>query len=333
MPTIVITGAAGYIGSHATKLMLERGHRVIAIDDLSHGWRQALEELNRFGDLIFFEGDIRDTAFLKSVFSDYTIEAVMHFAAACDPNESVEDPMKYYDQNVMGTLSLLEAMKHANIEKLIFSSTCAIYGEAGKLPVTEDSPVNPANPYAESKLLAEQAIRQYAHSSGIKAVIFRYFNVCGASDDSTLGDSKKPSNLLVQNCVRGALGLDAFAYTCPKVNTPDGTPIRDYIDVRDIASAHLAALSYLGTAEGVELFNLGTGKGTSVREIVSQVEQVLGALIEKNQSKPRRGEFGAIYADAEKAKRLLGWQAEKSLSDSIRALAAWYTKRPKGFGY
>ncbi len=331
--TILVTGAAGYIGSHAAKMLLEQGNRVIAVDNLSTGKRQALEELNRCGDLIFFEGDLRDSKLLGSIFADYTVDAVMHFAAACNPNESVADPIKYYENNVLGTLVLLEAMKEAKVDKIIFSSTCSIYGDSENLPVTEETAAQPLNPYAHSKLMAEEAIRYYHTAFGISAVVFRYFNVCGASDDASIGDSKKPSILLVQNCVRGALGIEPFAYTCGRVNTPDTTPIRDYIDVRDLADAHLAALEYLGRHKGFELMNLGTGKGSSVREIVTNVERILGIPIEKSQARPRQGETAAIYANPAKAERVLGWKAERSLSDSVRALAAWYQKRPKGFSY
>ncbi len=240
--TILVTGAAGYIGSHAARLLLEEGNRVIVLDNLSKGSRGAIETLKQFGDLIFFEGDIRDSELLKSIFSDYSVDTVMHFAALCDPDESIDSPLEYYEVNVLGTFSLLEAMRQANLHNFIFSSTCALYGESKELPVMETSPVNPPHPYAHSKWLAEEMIRYYAARHNINSVIFRYFNVCGASSDGLLGDANQPVKLLVQNAVRGALGLEPFAYTCPQVNTPDGTPIRDYIDVCDIANAHLKAL-------------------------------------------------------------------------------------------
>jgi UDP-glucose 4-epimerase len=255
----------------------------------------------------------------------------MHFAALNLPDESVDKPIEYYDDNSLGTAKLLEAMRLHGVKHMIYSSTSSVYGEVEKSPVKEDHPLNPISPYGHSKVLGEEIINYYSRVHGMNSVIFRYFNVCGADDDGAIGDSKKPSQLLVQNCVRGALGLEPFQYTCSQVNTPDGTPIRDFIDVRDLADAHLAAMEYLLKGGATETMNLGTGSGYSVKEIVTKVEQILNVKIERGQGKARAGEYSASFADASKAKAVLGWTAKRSLADSVTALVNWYQKHPKGY--
>lgn len=328
---ILITGGAGYIGSHAVKHFLNHHYEVVVLDNLSHGWQEAIDALSALGSVTFVQADLRDKAALTKLFATHQISAVLHFAALCSVDESMKDPGLYFDNNVAGTLCLLEAMKEANVQKLIFSSTCAVYGESQYLPMDEKHPTNPANPYGESKRIVEQMIRWYGELHNLSFVILRYFNVCGAASDGSIGDSKKPSLLLLQNAVRGALGIEKFSYTCQKVATPDGTPIRDYIDVEDLVSAHKAALDYLQAGGQSNIFNLGNGRGWSVKEIVSAVEDYFGVSLAGEERHTRQGEYAEVYANTEKANEVLKWQTEKTLLESIKSLEEWYKKKPNGW--
>lgn len=333
MNKILITGGGGYIGSHAVKLFLDQGFSVVVLDSFVRGYREPLEILSMRGsELHIVEADLMDKDALRDLFREHTISAVLHFAALCIVNESVEEPDRYWTNNVHGTKNLLEAMEEAGVKRLVFSSTCAVYGEAKRLPVDESHPLDPVNPYGESKLAAEGLIRQYQQDHpDFQYVIFRYFNVCGASSEGIIGDSKKPSQLLVQNAVRGAMGIEPFSYTCADVDTPDRTPIRDYIDVEDLAQAHFLGYQYLEHGGVSETFNLGNGRGFSVKEIVSEVERVFGTTIQKTSGVARKGEHAKIYADPRKAQRVLKFYPKKSLSESIKSLRKWYTGHPHGY--
>ena len=328
--TILITGGAGYIGSHAVKLFLEKGHKVIVFDNLSRGWREPMEILKKIGPLEFIKGDLREKKDVEKVFKGRKIAAVLHFAALCSVNESMEQPELYFENNVLGSLNLFEAMRKAGVKNIIFSSTCATYGETKYLPVDEKHPQEPANPYGESKLLTEKMLRWFGALHGFRYVILRYFNVCGAASDGSIGDSKKPSLLLMQNAVRGAMGIEPFFYTCPAVKTPDKTPIRDYIDVEDLAEAHFLAFEHLNRQGKSQILNLGNGRGFSVKEIVSQVEKSFGVKMPKKKAPARKGEYAEIFADSRKAQKILKWKPKKSLSESIESLKKWYENRPLG---
>lgn len=329
---ILITGGAGYIGSHAIKLFLEKGCEVISFDNLSRGFEEPFQILKKYGKLQGVNGDLRNKEDIRKVFKENKIDAVAHFAALCSVNESMEQPELYFENNVIGSLNLFEAMREAGVKNIIFSSTCATYGETEYLPVDENHPQNPANPYGESKLLTERMLRWYGSLHNFKYVIFRYFNVCGADTKGEIGDSKKPSSLLVQNAVRGAMGIEPFSYTCQEVDTPDKSPIRDYIDVEDLANAHYMAYEYLlKTDNKSEIFNLGNGAGWSVKEIVSKVEQEFGAKMVKKEGQTRKGEYAKIYADTSKAFKILKWKPVKSIEDSILSLRKWYEKYPNGY--
>jgi UDP-glucose 4-epimerase len=327
---ILVTGGAGYIGSHAVKLFLEKGYRVVVLDNLFRGFKEPLEILGKLGQLDFVQGDLRNKADLEKVFRAHKIDTVLHFAALCLVNESMENPGLYFENNVLGSLNLFEAMKKYNVKKIIFSSTCATYGETKYLPVDEAHPQNPVNPYGESKLLVEKMLPWYA-AFEMRYVILRYFNICGASGDGIIGDSKKPSQLLMQNAVRGAMGIEPVAFTCAKVSTPDGTPIRDYIDVEDLIEAHFSAYRYLEKGGKSAVFNLGNGKGYSVKEIVSAVEKLFGLKLKRKKASARKGEYAKIYADSRKARKVLNWRPKKSIAQSVESLKKWYTGHPKGY--
>ncbi len=333
MQKILVTGAGGYIGSIATYLFLQKGYEVVAVDNFQTGYRGPLDLLKaKFGEekIRAYEMDLKKDT--KDLFEkEKNIQAVVHYAASCIVDESMSNPKKYFENNILVTLNLLEKMVENKIQNLVFSSTAATYGEAQKIPVDENHPNNPVNVYGESKLMAEKMIQWYGKTKEIRYSILRYFNVCAASDDGLIGDSKKPSSLLVQNSVRGALGIEPFYLTCPEVDTPDKTPIRDYINVVDLNEAHLAALDYLLKGGKSEIINLGTGTGNSVLEIVNKVQEVTGTKFEIKKTTPRKGDPARIVASIEKAKSVLGWKPKRTIEDSVKSLVKWYKVHPKGW--
>ena len=329
---ILITGAGGYIGSVAAYLFLQKGYEVVGVDHFLTGYKDVLTFLQeKFPRTFrFYEMDLKQD--MSPLFEqEKDIKAVVHYAAHCLVDESMRNPGKYFQNNVLGTVQLLNTMVKYGVGVLVFSSTCAVYGDAASVPIDEHHPTSPSNPYGESKKIAEQIIDWYARLHGIRFVIFRYFNVCGASDDGLVGDSKKPSVLLVQNAVRGALGIEPFSLTCAQVDTPDKTPIRDYINVVDLNEAHLKAVEYLLAGGKSEIMNLGTGTGNSVLEIVHKVQKITGARFEVKTSSPRAGEYAVAIASIEKAQRVLGWKPMRSIEDSVRSLVKWYQLRPGGW--
>ncbi len=330
---ILVTGGGGYIGSVATYLLLQKGYEVVVIDNFSTGYKGPLEYFReKFGSKMFrfYKADLKKP--LDKIFGkEKGIDAVLHYAAHCLVNESMENPEKYFSNNVCGSLNLLSFCKKFAVKNFIFSSTCAVYGESRYIPIDEKHPTNPVNPYGLSKRMVEQLLEWYGKIYGLNYVILRYFNVCGASDDGIIGDSKKPSVLLVQNAVRGALGIEQFNLTCPNVKTPDKTPIRDYINVVDLNEAHILALDYLMKGGKSEIINLGTGSGNSVLEIISKVKEVTGVEFEIKKGEARKGEYAKMVADIRKAKKVLGWSPKRTIKDSINSLVKWYEKYPHGW--
>jgi UDP-glucose 4-epimerase len=331
---ILVTGAGGYIGSVTTDFLLSCGYHVVAVDNFSTGYRQPLDLLQKkYGreKLTFYNLDI--TGDISKLFINNKISVVLHFAASCLIDESVGDPGKYFKNNVFGTLNLLETMERFKVNKLVFSSTCAVYGDAKYFPIDERHQTFPESPYGESKLISEKLIAWYGNLKGLDFVIFRYFNVCGALDDGSIGDSKKPSAPLMQNMVRGALGIEPFHATYAPVKTPDKSPIRDFLNVLDLAEAHHLALEYLKSGGKSEIINLGTGLGYSVLEIIGAVQKETGVKFKINKSKPRDGEVSKMVASIKKAKKILGWKPKRTLRDSITTLFEWYEKHPNGWNY
>jgi UDP-glucose 4-epimerase len=282
------------------------------------------------------EGDLRDFSVINQVFHDFEIESVLHFAGMLLVDESMIEPELYWQNNVGGSSNLLRAMRGANVKKMIFSSTSAVYdGFNTPLPITEEAIPHPLNPYGESKLMTEKMMRWIGKlEEEFEFVILRYFNVCGSAADALIGDSYQPPHLLMQNAVRGAMEIAPFYYTFQEVDTPDGSPIRDYIDVEDLVDAHLAALDYLDKGGKSDIFNLGNGRGSSVKEIVAAVEKEFGKQLEKHEAdQKRQGENKAAYTSPKKAEEILGWKAKKSIEDSISSLRAWYEKYPNGYSF
>lgn len=334
MKKILVTGGAGYIGSIATDLLLKRGFEVVVIDNYKTGYKEPLLRLKKLykTKMRFYEADLNIPQTLKIVFEkERNFNAVLHYAASCLVDESMKNPEKYFQNNVVGTHNLLMQVIKYGIKSFVFSSTCAVYGEAAYVPVDEKHPTEPANPYGLTKRMIEQMIEWYGKLGKFNYVILRYFNVCGASEDGEIGDSKKPSVLLVQNAVRGALGIEPFYLTSPDVDTPDRTPIRDYVNVIDLNEAHIKALEYLWNGKPSEKVNLGTGKGNSVLEIVHAVQKITGVKYELKKGVERKGEYSVMFADISKAKKILDWYPKRTIEDSINSLVEWYRKHPNGW--
>lgn len=330
---ILITGAGGYIASVATSLFLDKGYSVVAVDNLSRGFKQPMKVLQqKHGDkLKFYEADLRTG--IDPIFDqEQGIEAVMHYAAFCNVGESEKQPEIYFDNNIASTLSLLNTMKKHVVKKLVFSSSCSIYGEPQTDTLDETHPINAtSHPYGESKYMSERVVDWFSKVHGIKYMTLRYFNVCGATDDGGIGDSKKPSFHLMQNAVRGALGIDSFFLNFTPVDTPDGSPIRDYVNVVDLNNAHILAVEYLDKAPQSEVFNLGTGTGNSVMEVIHAVEQITGTKLELKEGERRKGDVSKAVASNEKITRLLGWKPTHSIEDSVNSLVTWYKAHPHGW--
>lgn len=299
---VLVTGGAGYIGSHTCKLLAKAGFHPLALDDLRRGHRSAVN----WGPLI--EGDCGDPATLETVFSKYSIDAVIHFAAYAYVGESMQAPEMYFRNNVVGTLNLLDAMKAHDVRTIVFSSSCATYGHPVTVPINEDHPQAPVNPYGESKRMVEGLLRWYGQCHGFKWAALRYFNAGGCDPDGEIGEDHDPEPHLVPRVLAAAAGrLPSVEIYGTDYSTPDGTAIRDFIHVTDLAQAHIHAANYL-LAGGVSgAFNLGTGTGHSVREVITAAERVTGKSIPVNEQPRRPGDPSELIAEASKARNVLGW--------------------------
>ncbi len=323
---ILVTGGAGYIGSHAVKALEERGFETIILDSLVYGHRDLIET-NLKAKLV--AGDINDRASLDRLFSTTKIDAVMHFAAFAYVGESVTDPAKYYRNNVVGTLTLLDAMREHGVTNFVFSSTCATYGNPQSIPITEDHPQHPINPYGAGKLAIERVLKDYDPAYGLKSVIFRYFNAAGADPDGLFGEDHNPETHLIPLILQAAAGKRAsISVFGTDYDTPDGTCIRDYIHVTDLAQAHVLGLEYLLEHQTSQIFNLGNGSGFSVKEVVDTARQVTGQEIAIEECPRRAGDPAVLIGSSTKARQMLGWEPKYAdLNAIVKHAWNWHQSR------
>ncbi|MBG9737397.1 UDP-glucose 4-epimerase GalE [Paenibacillus alvei] len=324
---VLVTGGAGYIGSHTVAELLARGEEVVIVDSLETGHQEAV-----LGGTLHI-GDIRDSAFLDSVFAQHSIDAVIHFAAYSLVGESMSNPAKYYDNNVHGTLVLLEAMRKHHVSRIVFSSTAATYGEPERTPIQETEATNPTNVYGETKLTMERMMRWFDQSHEIRYVSLRYFNAAGAHENGKIGEDHRPETHLIPLVLQTALGqrkeMKVFGSDYP---TPDGTCIRDYIHVSDLADAHVLAVEYLRGGGRSDVFNLGSGNGFSVLEVIQTAERVTGRSIPTVTEERRAGDPAVLIASADKAKSVLGWSPKRDdLNVLIESAWNWHQARPTGY--
>lgn len=325
-PTILVTGGAGYIGSHAVKALIGAGYEVIVLDNLVYGHRELVEEVLKVELIV---GDISDRPLLDKLFASRNIAAVMHFSAYAYVGESVTDPAKYYRNNVIGTITLLEAMIASSIKQFVFSSTCATYGVPHTVPITEDHPQNPINPYGATKLMVERILQDFDVAYGLKSVYFRYFNAAGADPTGLLGEDHNPETHLLPLVLMAALGKrDSVAIFGTDYPTPDGTCIRDYIHVTDLADAHILGLEYLLNGGDTSVFNLGNGQGFSVKEAIDTAKIVTGREIKVVMSDRRPGDPPILVGSSDKARNILGWEPKyPALKEILTHAWKWHQKR------
>ena len=325
---ILVLGGAGYIGSHTALELVKAGNEVVIADNLVTGYRKAIPEGAKF-----YEGDLRDSDFLDNLFHQEKIDTVIHFAAYSLVGESVTNPLKYYDNNLYGTKVLLEAMVKNNVGKIVFSSTAATYGEPENIPILESDRTCPTNPYGETKLAMEKMFKWTAEAHGLRYVSLRYFNACGADESGTIGEAHNPEShlipliLQVPNGKRETISIYGTDY-----DTPDGTCIRDYIHVTDLAQAHILAVQYLNNGGESDIFNLGNGVGYSVREVIETARKVTGHPIPATETSRRAGDPARLVASSEKAKKILGWKpVHDSLEEIISSAWNWHKNHPNGY--
>lgn len=325
---VLVVGGAGYIGSHCVRQLQQSGHEPVVLDNLVFGHREAVPE-----SVKLVVGDLGNRPFVTDLLQKEAIEVVMHFAAFAYVGESVEDPLKYYDNNLSRTVSLLQAMRDAGVTRFVFSSTCASYGIPERMPMTEDLPQNPINPYGQTKLDVENLLKACATAYGLSSASFRYFNAAGAAEDGSTGEDHDPETHLIPLAIRAAQGLrgelTVFGDDYP---TPDGTCLRDYIHVDDLSSAHIAVFEKLEVPGTCLFYNLGTGKPVSVLEIIHAVESVTGLKVPYSMGPRRAGDPPALYADSSKAMNELGWTPRyMNIRDTIATAWKWHSTKPDGF--
>ncbi len=325
---ILVTGGAGYIGSHNVIALIDAGYDVVIFDNLELGHIETVETLKTVqtkGKVVaFIKGDLQKPQDINAVFERYKIDAVVHFAAYSQVAESVKNPRKYYYNNVYGTLNLLDAMLEHDVKKIVFSSTAATYGEPEYVPIDEKHPQIPVNTYGKTKLMIESIMDDYDNAYGLKSVRLRYFNVAGADSQNRVGEWHEPETHLIPNILKSTFsGGKTFQMFGDDYPTKDGTCVRDYINVEDLAKAHVLALKYLSNGGETNYFNLGTTEGSSVKEVFSSCEAVTGKKIPLEVKSRREGDPAKLIADNNKAKKELGWIPEKSLVESIKTAYCW----------
>lgn len=325
---VLVLGGAGYIGSHTVYELIDSGEEVVIADNLQTGYQEAVHPKAKF-----YKGDIRDKEFLDKLFKEEKIDSVIHFAANSLVGESMVDPLKYYDNNLYGTMVLLKSMVESGIDKIVFSSTAATYGEPESIPILETDRTEPTNTYGETKLSMEKMFKWVSKAHGLKYVSLRYFNACGAHISGEIGEAHNPEShlipiiLQVPNGQRKEIGIFGDDY-----NTKDGTCVRDYIHVTDLAQAHILAVKYLREGNDSNIFNLGNGVGFTVKEVIECARKVTGHKIPAVISPRRAGDPAVLIASSEKAKQVLGWKPEhESLEEIIETAWKWHKNHPKGF--
>jgi UDP-glucose-4-epimerase GalE len=323
---ILVTGGAGYIGSLTARHLADAGHSVVVMDDLRSGHPAAV------GPLPLVVGDVRDSDLVASTLDRHATDAVMHFAALKSVEDSVADPGGYFDDNVGGTLGVLRAMARSGVRRFVFSSSCAVYGTPETSPVDETAPIRPMNPYGESKAISERLLPWFESSHGIRSASLRYFNAAGAAEDGTLGEDWSEAQNLIPVVLKTAAGrrpmVRIFGTDHP---TPDGTAIRDYIHVLDLAAAHRCALEAIDARDASLTTNVGTGVGASVLEVLDAARRITGRDIPAQAAPRREGDPSAIWADTRQAESVLGWRASRSLDDIVRSAWAWHARNPDGY--
>jgi UDP-glucose-4-epimerase GalE len=323
--TVLITGGAGYIGSITTRLIRASGRSVVVLDTLENGHRKAV------GDAPFVQGNVSDSDLIKRVCAEHGVDEVVHFAAYKAVGESMENPGKYFDNNVSGSQKLFEALHQSGVNRIVFSSTAAVYGTPQSVPVRETDPLSCESVYAETKLMIEKTLGWYSQTTDMRSVCLRYFNAAGASDDATLGEDWRYSQNLIPHVMKAVLGfapaLKVFGNDFP---TPDGTGVRDYIHVEDLARAHVAALDYLAKDGDSIVCNVGTGHGTSVMDIIATTERITGKKVPYEIVARRAGDPSECYADPRRITDTFGWSPTRDLNDIISSAYAWHTSHPQG---
>lgn len=336
MSKILVTGGAGFIGSHTCIELLQNGHEVVILDNLSNSHSKSLEVIEKVTskNVTFYQTDIRDEVALEAIFNKESIDSVIHFAGLKAVGESSVIPLEYYDNNISGTISLLKVMKAFNCKNIIFSSSATVYGNPHQVPIKEDFPLSVTNPYGRTKLMLEEVFRDlYASDREWNIVLLRYFNPIGAHESGDLGEDPSgiPNNLLPYVTQVAVGKLEAVNVFGNDYDTPDGTGVRDYIHVVDLARGHVAALQKVTAGSGLSVYNLGTGIGYSVLEIIKNVSEVVGKEIPYNIVARRSGDIATCYADASKAKNELGWEAQFDIKRMCQDAWQWQSKHPNGF--
>lgn len=325
---VLVLGGAGYIGSHTVYALCEAGREVVVVDNLETGHQEAVHE-----KAAFYQGDISDTAFLHHVLRRESIDGVIHFAAYSIVAESMRDPLKYYENNVCKTKKMLEVLLESGVQDVVFSSTAAVYGEPNRVPISEQDPTEPTNPYGATKLAMEQMFRWVANTGNLRFVSLRYFNACGAHQDGKIGEAHQTETHLIPLLLQVANGKrDAVAVFGCDYPTQDGTCVRDYIHVADLADAHILALDYLKDGGKSDIFNLGNGVGFSVKEVIETARRVTGHAIPVQISERREGDPARLVASSQKAKNVLGWKPRyHQLEEMVETAWRWHRRHPEGY--
>lgn len=324
---ILVTGGLGYVGSHAVKQLVDRGEQVVCLDNLVFGHKEAA------GGSEVVVGDIGDQALLRDVFTKHKIDAAMHFAGFTAVGESVDDPQKYYMNNISNSLAMLQVMLEFDVKMMIFSSSAATFGEPEVVPIPEDHPKNPTNPYGRSKLMLEHILKEYEHAYGLRSISLRYFNASGADESGLIGEDHKPEHHLIPLILQVALGqrdkISVFGTDWP---TPDGTCVRDYVHVSDLAQAHLLGLDALRKGKETTAYNMGNGSGYSVMEVIKMAEKVTGRAINAVSADRRAGDPAVLVASSEKISKELGWKPNyPDLETIVRSAWNWHSTHPNGY--